>query len=660
MGLTVLRGEPLAILLTALLALLLASEYVPRVRAKFSTFRRWAIAHELLPVLVVALSLLSAAHWFAAVSDTRPPRFVPCLAASRAFALPTAAVRKPRARRIVAGVTIVVASFLALADALYFRFFGGLLPLLGGANAKQALDVTSSILSFFGGRDLVFVVLIGIGVGFAFSRVDVAPLLDDTVKHKVFRGALIASVACVAYLAFDVTSWMMERSSLKVFSWRQNLKTGLYGGHLRDLARIGRESLKAGEPPSPEKLRALSKYLESAGASPPDEFFGAARGKNLILLQIEAMQQWVIDARVRGSEVTPFLNRLGRERAMYFNSLWDQTSISPTADAEFLTLNSLHPMPDAAIVFRFSGNDFVALPKLLVRQGYSTFSAHGYERGFWNRATIHPRYGFQQSYFDRELGYEPKIGWGLSDKAFFRRALERVGRTKAPFMAFLITLTSHHPYSYLPPEERHIDTTGLPEMLGGYVASMRYVDEALAEFFRTFDSQPYAKDTVVVIYGDHDSRVLFDARGVEQASQVLSLDKQTIQDLSKRSHATRKIPLFIVLPGAKQGRTFEKVGGQIDISPTLLHLLGSPKPKSMLGNPLFGTGGVAFRHDGSAVENGRVRLSDGTCRTLAGAGLPAADCDDMGRRADEQLNAAWTITQYNLADGLAGQRSASR
>jgi phosphoglycerol transferase MdoB-like AlkP superfamily enzyme len=640
-----------------LLALLLASEHLPKVR----DWRFWPIVRRLFPVLVVVLSAQCAAHWFTVVSEIRLPWFIPCLVVSLALALPTAALKNERARRVVAGVTIVVTSLLTLADALYFRFFGGIVPLLGASNVKQAWDVTSSIVALLMVRDLAFVLLIGVGIGVALSRPDAPPALDRVLERKLLRGALIASVAGLLFVAVDVGIWLRERHSSKVFSWRQRLHhIGIFGSHARDVARIVRASLNAGEAPSTEKLQALGAYLESASSPASGEFFGVARGKNLILLQIEAMQQWVIDARVRGVEITPFLNRLSRERAMYFKNLFDQTSVSPTADSEYLTLNSLHPLPDAAVVFRFSGNDFVALPGLLVRQGYSTFSAHAYERGFWNRATIHPRYGFQQSFFDRELGESPKVGWGMADKVFLGRGLERIDRAKAPFMAFLITLTSHHPYGYIPREQRHIDTAGLPEMLAGYVTSMRYVDEALSEFFHKFETRPYAKDTVVVIYGDHESRVSLDARGEAQAREVLSLDAQTIKDLSKRSLATRKIPLFVVLPDAKQGRTFEKVGGQIDISPTLLHLFGVPKPKSMIGQPLFGTGGVVFRHDGSAVEGERLRLSDGNCRTLGGTGLPVVECDGLGKRADQQLDASWTITQYNLADKLSGQRSASR
>jgi lipoteichoic acid synthase len=499
------------------------------------------------------------------------------------------------------------------------------------------------------------------GVGVAVTRGDSAPEGSKRLRALVFRAVLAASLLGVVAVAVDVKTFLSARYSLAIYTWRQRLhETGVFGAHARDVARTVRASRKDGEAPTPEKILAISRYLEKNRAPAASELFGAARGKNLIMVQVEAMQEWVIDAKSHGAEITPFMNRLKRERALFFSGVWDQTLISPTADSEFLTLNSLHPMPDSATVFRFSGNDFVALPGILVRQGYSTLSAHAFERGFWNRATIHPRYGFQHSFFDRELGETPKMGWGLADKQFLLRALERVDRTRPPFMAFFITLTSHHPYGYLPPSERHIDTSGLPEMLAGYVASMHYVDEALQGFFEALAKRPYAKDTMVVVYGDHESRITLDQAAEKQALAVLSLDTQTVKDIAKRSFATRKIPLFVVLPDAKEAKTFDHVGGQLDTSPTILHLLGLPQPKSMMGRPLIGSGGSVFRGEGSAVEGDLVRLSDGNCRTLRGKGLPQADCESLSRRGDEQLQMSWAITQYNLAERLSGERRASR
>ncbi len=653
-----LRGELVALVLTALLALVLASERIPRVRA----LRAWPALREVLPVLAVLLAAQCAAHWFTAVSEIRPPRFVPALAASASLALP-AAIASGRARRIVAGVSIVIIGFLGLADALYFRFFGGILPLIAGANVKQAWNVSGSIASLFMQRDLAFLALMAAGGWLLGTRPD-EPLGDASrVRRLAFRGALVLSIAGILYTGHDVRTWLRdEHSSSAIFSWKRWLyQTGLFGGHVRDVARRVREARQTAEPLSADNVRALNKYLDTTRASTtPDDMFGVARGKNLVMVQVEALQQWVIDTRVRGVEITPFLNRLKRERALYFDGVWDQTAISPTADSEFLTLNSLHPLPDAAMVFRFADNDFVALPGLLGRQGYSTLSAHAFERGFWNRATIHPRYGFQHSFFDRELGEGPKVGWGLPDKLLFPRALEQMDHARNPFMALVITLTSHHPYGFIPTEEQHIDTAGLPDMLNGYVASMRYVDEALSEFFAALARRDWAKNTVVVIYGDHESRIVLDQPGEKQARPFLSLEDQTLKDVSERNFATRKVPLFVVMPDAKEGRVISSVGGQIDIAPTILHLFGLSKPKPMIGKPLFAGGGAVFRSDGSAVEGNRLRLPDGACRTLAGKALPRNDCDGLGKRADEQLNASWTITHYNLAERLSGELSASR
>jgi phosphoglycerol transferase MdoB-like AlkP superfamily enzyme len=651
-----LRGELVALVLSALLVLVLASERIPRVRAH----RAWPVLREILPVLAVVVAAQCAAQWFTAVSEIRPPRFLPALAASSALALP-AAIATGRARRIVAGVSIVVIGFLGLADALYFRFFGGIVPLVSASNAKQAWNVTGSIVALFMQRDLAFLGLMAAGGWLLATRPERPIATSERLRKLTFRGALAVSLAGVLYLGLDVRGWLQdERSSTAIFSWKRWLfQTGLFGGHVRDVARMMRQTRRAGEPLSAESMRALGKYLETTRVS-SDDLFGAARGKNLIVVQVEALQAWVIDAKVRGVEITPFLNRLSRERAIYFNGIWDQTMISPTADSEFLSMNSLHPLPDAAVVFRFSDNDFVALPGLLGRQGYSTLSVHAFERGFWNRATIHPRYGFQHSYFDRELGEGPKVGWGLPDKILFPRALEQMDRARRPFMAFVITLTSHHPYYFIPPEEQHIETRGLPGVLDGYVASMRYVDEALSEFFTALSRRDYAKDTIVAIYGDHESRIELDDTAENQARSLLSLDAQTLRDVADRNFATRKVPFLVVLPDAKQGRTIDAVGGQIDIAPTLLHLTGLSKPKSMIGRPLFAGGGAVFRADGSAVEGDRLRLPDGNCRTLGGKGLPLAECAGLGKRADEQLKASWTITDHNLAEQLSDELRASR
>ena len=144
-------------------------------------------------------------------------------------------------------------------------------------------------------------------------------------------------------------------------------------------------------------------------------------------------------------EITPFLNGL-RSRAVYFPFVFDQTGEGRSSDGEFAVLNSQHALDRGAVAFRRQGNHFVTLASTLRRHGYTTFSAHGFEKGFWNRGVLHPRYGFERMLFKDELGAGETIGWGLADGVFFDRMTPELVRQKTPYFAFLITLGLHHPF----------------------------------------------------------------------------------------------------------------------------------------------------------------------------------------------------------------------
>ena len=73
---------------------------------------------------------------------------------------------------------------------------------------------------------------------------------------------------------------------------------------------------------------------------------------------------------------------------------------------------------DQATRFLRADNEFRTVAHALAERGYDTVSSHPYERGFWNRAVLHPRYGFSESWFRDELGPGPVVGWGLSDDVF--------------------------------------------------------------------------------------------------------------------------------------------------------------------------------------------------------------------------------------------------
>jgi phosphoglycerol transferase MdoB-like AlkP superfamily enzyme len=87
--------------------------------------------------------------------------------------------------------------------------------------------------------------------------------------------------------------------------------------------------------------------LRAGGSS-----FGVARGRNLIVVQVESLQDFVVDFRVGRQEVMPHLRRWAAADALRFTNVTDETSEGRTSDAEFATLTSLLPRDHGAVAFR--------------------------------------------------------------------------------------------------------------------------------------------------------------------------------------------------------------------------------------------------------------------------------------------------------------------
>ena len=290
--------------------------------------------------------------------------------------------------------------------------------------------------------------------------------------------------------------------------------------------------------------------------------------------------------------------------------------------------------------------------------GYTTFAGHAYAAGMWNRAVLYPKYGFDQTAFRDELGEGPKLGWGIGDKLFFQRVVPRIEKLKAPFVSMLITLTSHGPYQYVPAAERKLNVGSIEGSdFGGYLHSMRYNDEAIEQLFGQLTQDGLLENTTVVIYGDHDSRMKF-AQSVEAETD---LTPEVQRRLAIRDYTTKQIPLFVVLPAklGTGGRVIHSLGGQVDIGATIVHLFGLTRPGSFIGQSLLPErAGHASRIDGSGVDGTDIYIAPGggRCESYPDFNrLGRADCAELSRKTQEELNMSWDVTLLDLASKLAGK-----
>jgi lipoteichoic acid synthase len=526
------------------------------------------------PLMLVREALLEptgVAYWLIVVTAVVPPLL--CLSFLR--------------RPVRAGVLLVcgaVGTLVILGDSIYYWFFGDVLSTSAVLAARQTGQVWSSI------RSLVTPAMLWLLIDMPFAlwltvRASRARSMEPTLRWIRLTAASVLVILVVAGVVATVP--ILRRGELdQMFRNRAVMEQlGPFGYHAYDAWAYARATLFRPAATTRQLAEARDWFAERAplraGTGP---YFGAARGKNLIVVQVESMQDFAVDYRVNGQDVMPHLRRW-KEDGLRFTNVTDQTNEGRTSDAEFTALVSLLPLDHGAVAFRFPGNRYVGLPRVLAEHGYANLSAVPFESGFWNRRVMHASYGFEQSLFEPDFELTEQIGWGLDDHDFLQQMVPRLARLSRPFAAWLITLSLHHPFDDFPDRHKVLNLGSLEHSsFGNYLHTMHFFDQALEDFKAALARADLLDPTLLVVFGDHDAGFPRDP-GLARTIGIGTGD--AAWELNDR------VPLLVKVPGQPPGGplTGELAlpAGQTDFAPTLLALLGiDPARLPYVGRNLLG------------------------------------------------------------------------
>lgn len=176
-----------------------------------------------------------------------------------------------------------------------------------------------------------------------------------------------------------------------------------------------------------DQLKPVLNFIHHNYAGPNVQYEGVAKGKNIFVIHLESLQQFMIDYKQDGQEVMPNLNKLYHANdTLAFDNFFHQVGQGKTADAEMMLENSLYGLPEgSAMVTDGTTNTFQSAPALLHQKlGYTTASFHGDVPSFWNRDNAYKSFGYQY-FFSKE--YYPKTkdydaGYGMKDKIFMKES----------------------------------------------------------------------------------------------------------------------------------------------------------------------------------------------------------------------------------------------
>lgn len=549
---------------------------------------------------------------------------------------------KNRNRYIIAMSCLV--TFVLLANMVFYRFYNDFLTIPVLFQTSNMGDLGSSIGTLLEPTDLLLAVDIAVLI---WLHIRQKAFQSDILSTKNERAAYFLFVASVYFFNLGLSE--AERPQLLTRSFDREMlvkNISLFNFHIYDGVLQSKQSAQRALADS-NSLTEIENYVTANAKDANKRLFGAAKGRNVILVSLESTQSFVINEKLNGEEITPFLNDFIKQ-SYNFNNVYHQTGQGKTSDSEFIVDNSLYPLGRGAVFFTNAGNQYMAAPEILKNSGYYSAVLHANNKSFWNRDLMYDSFGYD-SFFDinsYDVTDENSVGWGLKDKEFFEQSSELMKNLPQPFYSRLITLTNHFPFD-LDEEDQLIDEyDSNSQTLNKYFPTVRYQDEALKRFIEKLKEDGLYDNSVIVLYGDHYgiSENHNEAMGQFLGKEITPFEEVQLQ----------KVPLVIHIPGItdKKPQTIETVGGQIDIRPTLMNLLGiDTKDQIQFGNDLLSDEKLDFTvlRDGSFITD-QVVYTDGACYDKE-TGKPLEEtkqCEAFADKAKQELSLSDEIIYGDL------------
>ena len=267
---------------------------------------------------------------------------------------------------------------------------------------------------------------------------------------------------------------------------------------------------------------------------------------------------------------TPFLDSL-MQQAISFRYTYANGRAS--VDAMPSTLSGLPMFVESFVAASHATNHLGGMAACLDSLGYETAFFHGAPASSLGFQGFTKSTGFQQCYSQEDFEADPRTNgpadsdnwWGIWDEPFLQYFRTKMSDMKQPFMTALFTLSSHHPF-HVPAQYKEV----YKEEEMPIHKCIRYTDHALQRFFEEASKEPWFKNTIFVMTGDHTNM----SNHPEYKSSINQFSTSIIiYDAS-----------CDLTPGIRDG-----IAQQTDILPTILNLVGYDKPYMSFGCDLLNT-----------------------------------------------------------------------
>ena len=480
----------------------------------------------------------------------------------------------PNRPRIITVLTVnLLISILLLSDELYYSYSNNVLSLAQITNLQYGEEIISTLPSLIKIKHILyFLDIILILVLITLKKVQLIQKEKKTKKQiigKILIGVL--GIVIFIYIGNDYVQKSKDKSYNKDLQIKDST---IFGYHIYDIESTLNIKNNVKYSDYDEMIKDYEKLKNDYDVryNQIESYYdGILEGKNIIILQLESIQEFVVDKKINGKEITPNLNKFLRENIEFSNM--HMQSYSSTADSEHSTITSIYPMENGMSFSKYFANNYDDLFKMFNNAGYHTSYMHGNYPYFWNRGNVYGRLNLDELNLKEQFDdVSEEISGYLSDELLYKQSVQKLKTYRTPFISYIVSASSHTPFNLEGLQDRSKININIGEFkdtfFGNYLESANYADYAFGVFIDELKKEGLYEDTAILVFGDHNGLSMYQ----EEMMDFLKQKNPNLDDIDLKLNYIR-VACGFKIPGIEKQK-IEKTVSKLDIKPTLTYLAG--------------------------------------------------------------------------------------
>lgn len=479
----------------------------------------------------------------------------------------------PNRLRVVGTITTdVIISIMLFVNNAYYIYSRGVLSLAQITNLQYGEQILAVLPSLLQIKQILYwidiIVLIGL---FCIKGVKIEK--KKRANIKVICARILSGIACVVIFNWGCIPRIEEGNEA---SYDKNMlikNSTIYGYYIYDIKNVitNNNSSKYKDKASMMKdYEALKAQYDEKYGEIKYNLAGSLAGKNIIIVQLESLQNFMINRKIDGQEITPNLNKFFNENIRFTDM--HMQSYTTTADSEHSTITSVYPVENGMAFSKYYTNKYDDIYKILHQNDYFTSYIHGNDAAFWNRGCVYGLLDVDDLALKDELDDYEYINGFLSDESVYLQGAERLSEYNQPFFSYIVAASSHIPYELEGLQDRSKVSLDVGKYkgtyFGNYLEAANYADYAFGVFIDKLKENGLYDDTSILVFGDHNGLFMYDEYMLEFIEQI----DDNFTDAEKQINFSNVL-CGLRVPGVSNV-VIDKPISKLDIKPTFCYLCG--------------------------------------------------------------------------------------